>query len=86
MAAQTSWLGEAPAVRGSVSIDEDAPLAKIWELDEETLELRDEILSTSMFEEIVGSSDAICGVTSQVLRVAPCDATVLITGESGTGS
>src|SRR5580704_14989491 len=55
------------------------------EFDEETLNLRGEVLSTSMFEEIVGSSDAICGVTAQVLRVAPCDATVLITGESGTG-
>jgi formate hydrogenlyase transcriptional activator len=55
------------------------------ELDEETLDLRDEVLSTSMFEEIVGSSDAICRVTSQVMRVAPSDATVLITGESGTG-
>ncbi len=38
-----------------------------------------------MFEEIVGSSDAICRVTAQVMRVAPSDATVLITGESGTG-
>ena len=55
------------------------------DLDEETLDLRDEVLSTSMFEEIVGSSDAICGVTAQVMRVAPSDATVLITGESGTG-
>jgi formate hydrogenlyase transcriptional activator len=55
------------------------------ELDEETLDLRDEVLSTSMFEEIVGSSVAICGVTAQVMRVAPSDATVLITGESGTG-
>jgi formate hydrogenlyase transcriptional activator len=54
-------------------------------LDEETFDLRDEVLSTSMFEEIVGSSDAICGVTAQVMRVAPSDATVLITGESGTG-
>jgi formate hydrogenlyase transcriptional activator len=53
---------------------------------EETLNLGDDdILSTSMFEEIVGSSDAICRVTAQVLRVAPSDATVLITGESGTG-
>src|SRR5580700_8069079 len=51
----------------------------------ETIDLRDEVLSTSMFEEIVGSSDAICRVTAQVMRVAPSDATVLITGESGTG-
>ena len=35
--------------------------------------------------EIVGSSEAICRVTAQVMRVAPSDATVLITGESGTG-
>src|SRR3984957_17992055 len=45
----------------------------------------DDILSTSIFEEIVGSSEAICRVTAQVMRVAPSDATVLITGESGTG-
>jgi len=52
---------------------------------EETLNLCDDIFSTSMFEEIVGSSEAVCRVTAQVLRVAPSDATVLITGESGTG-
>jgi transcriptional regulator with GAF, ATPase, and Fis domain len=53
---------------------------------EETLSLCDEdILSASMFEEIVGSSEAICRVTAQVMKVAPSDATVLITGESGTG-
>ena len=54
-------------------------------MNEETLDLCDKVLSTSMFEEIVGSSEAICGVTAQVMRVAPSDATVLITGESGTG-
>jgi formate hydrogenlyase transcriptional activator len=55
------------------------------ELNEETIDLRDGVLSTSMFEEIVGSSDAIGRVTAQVMKVAPSDATVLITGESGTG-
>jgi len=55
-------------------------------LNEETLDLfDDDILSTSIFEEIVGSSEAICRLTAQVMRVAPSDATVLITGESGTG-
>jgi hypothetical protein len=44
-------------------------------LDKETLNLfDDDILSTSVFEEIVGSSQAICCVTAQVLRVAPSDA------------
>jgi formate hydrogenlyase transcriptional activator len=56
------------------------------DLTEEALDLSDDgILSTSMFEEIVGSSEAICRVTAQVIKVAPSDATVLITGESGTG-
>src|SRR5580700_7752921 len=55
------------------------------ELDEQAIDLRNGVLSTSMFEEIVGSSDAIRRVTAQVIRVAPSEATVLITGESGTG-
>jgi formate hydrogenlyase transcriptional activator len=53
--------------------------------NEEAIDLRGEVLSNSMFEEIVGSSNAIRRVTAQVMRVAPSDATVLITGESGTG-
>jgi formate hydrogenlyase transcriptional activator len=53
--------------------------------DEEDIDLSEQVLSTSMFEEIVGSSDAINRVTDQILKVARSDATVLITGESGTG-
>ena len=37
------------------------------------------------FENIIGRSEAIRAVLGRVLRVAPTDATVLITGESGTG-
>ena len=55
------------------------------QLNDETFDLPEEIPSRSMFEEIVGSSEAICRVTAQVKRVAPSDAMVLITGESGTG-
>jgi formate hydrogenlyase transcriptional activator len=51
----------------------------------ENAALRDEVASTSMFEEIVGSSESLYFVLSQVAKVAPEDATVLITGESGTG-
>jgi formate hydrogenlyase transcriptional activator len=65
------------ASRASTGIDRD--------MNEKTRDLCDEVLSTTMFEEIVGSSEAICCVTAQVMRVAPSDATVLITGESGTG-
>jgi formate hydrogenlyase transcriptional activator len=38
-----------------------------------------------MFEEIVGSSQALRRVLSQVAKVAPADSTVLILGETGTG-
>jgi len=51
----------------------------------ETVALREEIECSSMFEEIVGSSDALCKVLEQVARVAPTDSTVLIQGETGTG-
>jgi transcriptional regulator with GAF, ATPase, and Fis domain len=47
--------------------------------------LREEVTSASMFEEIVGSSEALNRVLAHVTKVAPTDATVLITGESGTG-
>jgi PAS domain S-box-containing protein len=47
--------------------------------------LREEINRTSMFEEIVGASEALRAVLQQVAQVAPTDSTVLITGETGTG-
>ena len=37
------------------------------------------------FPEIIGESKVMRGVLQQILKVAPSDATVLITGESGTG-
>jgi formate hydrogenlyase transcriptional activator len=51
----------------------------------ENLALREVIADPSMFEEIVGSSDALRRVLSQVARVAETDSTVLILGETGTG-
>jgi formate hydrogenlyase transcriptional activator len=51
----------------------------------ETVALREEIVRSSMFEEIVGSSEALRRVLEQVARVAPTDSTVLIQGETGTG-
>src|SRR5580658_29937 len=50
----------------------------------ENAALRDEVASTSMFEEIVGSSESLYFVLSQVAKVAPENATVLITGESNS--
>lgn len=51
----------------------------------ENLALREEIDQSSMFEEIVGSSDVIRNILTQVTKVAPSDSTVLVLGETGTG-
>src|SRR6202045_955617 len=51
----------------------------------ENLALREQIDRDSMFEDIVGSSDALRKVLRRVSRVAPSDSTVLILGETGTG-
>jgi PAS domain S-box-containing protein len=51
----------------------------------ENVALREEIERSSMFEEIVGSSDALNAVLGMVSKVAPTDSTVLILGETGTG-
>jgi PAS domain S-box-containing protein len=54
-------------------------------LQRENTALRQEINQASMFEEIVGSSEALHKVLSQVKKVARFDSTVLLLGETGTG-
>jgi formate hydrogenlyase transcriptional activator len=51
----------------------------------ENLALREQIDRDSMFEDIVGSSEALRKVLRQVSKVAASDSTVLILGETGTG-
>jgi PAS domain S-box-containing protein len=51
----------------------------------ENVALREQIDQVFMFEEIVGSSPALKSVLSSIVKVAPTDSTVLITGETGTG-
>jgi formate hydrogenlyase transcriptional activator len=51
----------------------------------ENLALREQIDRDSMFEDIVGSSEALRKVLRQVAKVAPSDSTILILGETGTG-
>jgi len=78
MAAQTSWLGEAPALDLSVSIEmKDAALAKIGPDNDE--------LCDSGLPRMIGKSAALHHVLRLVGVVAPTDATVLIDGETGTG-
>ena len=54
-------------------------------LREQNTYLQQEIKSVHNFEEIVGGSAALAAVLDKVSRVAPTDATVLISGETGTG-
>jgi len=52
---------------------------------DENVALREQIDQAFMFEEIVGASPALQSVLSNIVKVAPTDSTVLITGETGTG-
>jgi PAS domain S-box-containing protein len=54
-------------------------------LHDENLALREQIDQVFMFEEIVGSSPALKIALTGIVKVAPTDSTVLITGETGTG-
>ena len=51
----------------------------------ENVYLQEEIKSVHNFDEIVGQSPALLDALEKVNRVAKTDATVLITGETGTG-
>jgi PAS domain S-box-containing protein len=55
------------------------------ELYKENIVLRQEIGSSSMFEEVLGNSSALQSVLALAAKVAPTDSTVLIVGETGTG-
>src|SRR6201997_1533857 len=51
----------------------------------ENLALREQIDRDSMFEDIVGSAEALRKVLRQIAKLASSDSTVLILGETGTG-
>lgn len=51
----------------------------------ENLALREVIADSSVFDEVVGSSEPLRRVLTQVAKVARTDSTVLILGETGTG-
>jgi formate hydrogenlyase transcriptional activator len=51
----------------------------------EAVYLQEEIKSEHNFEEIIGQSEPVRRLLTQVEQVAPTDATVLIRGETGTG-
>jgi PAS domain S-box-containing protein len=69
----------------SASTDIDDRKRAEERLQRENSALREELNQTSMFEEIVGSSEPLRKALSQVCKVAPSDSTVLILGQTGTG-
>jgi PAS domain S-box-containing protein len=54
-------------------------------LEQQNLYLQEEIKADHNFEQIIGRSAALKAVLEQVGRVSPTDASVLVTGETGTG-
>jgi PAS domain S-box-containing protein len=55
------------------------------QLHNENVVLREQIDQAFMFDEIVGTSSALQGVLSRLMKVAPTDSSVLVSGETGTG-
>jgi DNA-binding NtrC family response regulator len=58
---------------------------KMRRLEKENVQLRAEVIDRYRFDGIVGNSERVREVIDLAGRVAPSDATVLVTGESGTG-
>jgi transcriptional regulator with GAF, ATPase, and Fis domain len=69
----------------SVAVIMADPKQSEEKLKHESIALPEEIAKRSMCDEIVGSSGPLQKVLSLVSKVAPTDATVLVTGETGTG-
>jgi transcriptional regulator with GAF, ATPase, and Fis domain len=69
----------------SVAVIMADPMQSEARLKHESVALAEEIDKGSICDEIVGSSGALQKVLSLVSKVAPTDANVLITGETGTG-
>ena len=62
-----------------------ANVAHATELQQQVESLRDELRSLGHFGKMMGGSLAMQQVYDMILRVAPTEATVLVTGETGTG-
>ncbi len=62
-----------------------AQIHEIWRLKQENLRLGDAAEFTFGYEQLVGNSAPIMRLKEMLVRLAPGDAPVLITGETGTG-
>jgi formate hydrogenlyase transcriptional activator len=71
------------AVANALAYEEINSLKNQLQIENQVLQ--EEIVERSIYEEIVGSSTSLQKVVAAIEQVAPTDATVLITGETGTG-
>ena len=71
------------AIQNMLNYEEIASLKS--RLEQENLYLQEESRTEAAFADVIGGSPAIERVLSSVRRVAGTDATVLVTGETGTG-
>ena len=55
------------------------------EVFEHVTDVLSKVEARLLFPRIIGQSKAIRGILSQIMKVAPADSTVLISGDSGTG-
>jgi len=62
-----------------------ANAVKLLDLERENARLKQQLVAEGQFGAMLGASQAMRGVFELAARIAPADATVLITGESGTG-
>ena len=62
-----------------------AEIEALGQMFEHVTQVLGSLDAKAIFPEVIGESHAVRGVLAQVAKVAPSDATVLLTGESGTG-
>ncbi|MBT8368971.1 MAG: sigma 54-interacting transcriptional regulator [Deltaproteobacteria bacterium] len=71
-----------PPKHASVTTDD---MGKFTMVFEQVSELLSKVEARQLFPDIIGQSKVMRGVFNQIVKVAPKESTVLITGETGTG-
>ena len=71
-----------PPKHASVATDD---MGKFTMVFEQVSELLSKVEARQLFPDIIGQSKVMRGVFNQIVKVAPKESTVLITGETGTG-
>jgi transcriptional regulator with GAF, ATPase, and Fis domain len=71
-----------PPKKSSVTTDD---MGKFTMVFEQVSELLGKVEARQLFPDIIGQSKVMRGVFNQIVKVAPKESTVLITGETGTG-